>query len=226
MSIDLLDVITKGLSGPLLGQLAGVIAANTDATSRGLAAAVPAILGGLLNSASTPTGASKLIDLMTKGNFESLLGNIGGLLTGGKATRDLMKSGTGLLSSILGDRSDAVTDALGSASGLNRASASSLLAIVAPLAIGFITRHLRGAAGLNPPALTSLLSSQEPAIAAATPAAVASALPGANLTDRLVAPAGAVVDAPHDTGNGTTKWIVGLAALAIAFFAFRSCQTP
>ena len=221
MSINLVEMITKGLSGPLLGQLSSAIGGNTDSTSRGLAGAIPAILGGLLNNSSTPSGASTLINLMTSGNHDGLLGNLGSLLSGGNATQDLVKTGTGLLPSILGERGNTVTDLIGSFSGLNRASSSSLLGMLAPLALGFITKHLRASGGLNASALTNLMSSQKSAIAAAAPPGLASALGMASF-DGGSSAAAAVADTSG--GGGMMKWIIGLAALAAAFFALRSCQ--
>jgi OmpA-OmpF porin, OOP family len=220
MSINLVEMITKGLSGPLLSQLGSAIGGNADSTSRGLAGAVPAILGGLLNSSSTPSGASTLINLMSSGNHDGLLGNLGSLLGGGNATQDLLKTGTGLLPSILGDRGNAVTDMIGSLSGLNRASSSSLLGMLAPLALGFITKHLRGSGGLNTSALTNLMSSQRSVIAAAAPAGLASALGMASL-DGGSSAAATVADS---SSGGVMKWIIGLAVLAAAFFALRNCQ--
>lgn len=220
MSVNLVETIIKGLSGPVLNQLGSAIGGDAAATTKGLAGAVPAILGGLLNSASTPSGAGNLVNAMVSGNHDGLLGNLGSLLGGGNGTQDLLKMGGNLLPMIFGDRSNAITDLIGSVSGLNRASSSSLMGMLAPLALGFITRHLRSSGGLNASALTSLLTSQKSAIAAAAPAGLASALGMASFGDRPAAP----VAAP--ASGGIMKWIIGAAALALAIFAFRSCQSP
>ena len=69
------------------------IGGNADQTARGLAGAVPAILGGLLNKASLPSGADELIGAMAEGNHDGLLGNLGAVLGGGDATQALAKAG-------------------------------------------------------------------------------------------------------------------------------------
>ncbi len=220
MSVNLVETIIKGLSGPILSQLGSAIGGDAAATSKGLAGAVPAILGGLLNSSSTPAGAGNLVNAMVNGNHDGLLGNLGSLLGGSSSTQDLLKMGGNLLPMIFGDRSNAITDLIGSVSGLNKSSSSSLMGMLAPLALGFITKQLRGSGGLNVSALTGLLTSQKSAIAAAAPAGLASALGMASLGDSPVAPVAAA------SSGGIMKWIIGAAALALAFFAFRSCQSP
>jgi OmpA-OmpF porin, OOP family len=221
MSANLIQMITQGLSGPLLGQIGSLIGGNADSTTKGMAGAIPAILGGLLKNSSTPAGAGDLLNTLTRGNFDGMLGNLGGLLGGGNASQELIRNGAGLLPSIFGNKSDAITDLIGSASGLNRSSSSSLLGVLAPLALGFITKHLRGSGGLNASGLTSLLSSQRSAIAAAAPAGLGSMLGLSDL--EKVSHSVPNVEAP--SSGGIFKWLIPIAAILAALFLYRSCQT-
>jgi OmpA-OmpF porin, OOP family len=221
MSANLIQMITQGLSGPLLGQIGSLIGGSADSTTKGMAGAIPAILAGLLKNSSTPAGAGDLLNTLTRGNFDGMLGNLGGLLGGGSASQELIRNGAGLLPSIFGNKSDAITDLIGSASGLNRSSSSSLLGVLAPLALGFITKHLRGSGGLNASGLTSLLSSQRSAIAAAAPAGLGSMLGLGDLNN--VSQAMPNVDVP--SSGGIFKWLIPIAAILAALFLYRSCQT-
>lgn len=210
------------MSGPLISQLGTAIGGNADQTARGLAGAVPTILGGLLNKASLPSGADELIGAMAEGNHDGLLGNLGAVLGGGDATQALAKADAGLLPMILGDRNSAVTDLVGALSGMNRSSSSSLIGMLAPLAVGFLTRQLRASGGLSPAASTDLLQSQQSSIVTAAPPGLASALGMPTLAS---ASAAAVAAAPKRGGSGA-KWAIGLALALAAFLTLRSCQGP
>lgn len=228
MSINVIDLVTKGLSGNLMSQLGTAIGASQESASRGIASAVAAILGGLLKTSSTQTGASDLVSLLTNGKYDGLVSNLNNTLGGGAATENLLKTGANLLPSVLGDRTHAVTSLVGSASGISQASAVSLMSIAGPLVMGFITQHLHSTGGLSVSSLLGLLNGQKSAIAASAPAGLAQALGLASL-DAGSAPArptysAPVVDAP--TSNGWIKWVIGLAAILAALFALRTCQKP
>ncbi len=227
MSINLIDLVTKGLSGNLMSQLGTVIGTNQESASRSIASAVPAILGGLLKTSSTQTGASDLVSLLINGKHDGLVSNLNNTLGGGAATENLLKTGASLLPSVFGDRAHAVTSLVGSASGISQASAVSLMSIAGPLVMGFITQHLHSTGGLSVSSLLGLLNGQKSAIAASAPAGLAGALGLASL-DAGIAPAhpnltAPVVDTP--TSNGWIKWVIGLAAILAALFALRTCQT-
>ena len=68
------------------------------------------------------------------------LANLSGLLGGGQSSASLTSAGSGLLGSLLGDKAGALAGTLASVAGLrNSQSASSLLALLAPIVLGFIT---------------------------------------------------------------------------------------
>ncbi len=224
MSINLIDLITKGMSGNIMSQLGTAIGANPDSATRGVASAIPAVLGGLLKTSSTTVGVSDLVYGMLKGNHDGLINNLGNTLAGGAATQNLLKTGEGVLGSIFGDRIKAVTDLVGSSAGLNQASSASLMGVMGPIVLGFITQHLRAAGGLNTASLAGLLGGQKAAVAAAAPAGLAPALGVASL-DNYSAPSAAAAAVSDSGGSGWMKWVVGLVALLAVLFALRNCQT-
>ena len=222
MSINLVEIIGRELSGAIAGKVASVIGASPQAATAGVGAAVPAILGGLLNTGSSSQGAGAILDMLTKGNHDGILGNLAGALDGGDGTKGLLNAGGGILSSILGTRGDAVTGYIANASGLGRGASSSMLSLLAPIVLGFITRQLKSSGGLSLSSLTGLLSSQKSALEAA-PAGLASALGVTSLSSLGNSAANAVAPVVTE-GRSWTPWILGALALAAVLFFSRSCN--
>ena len=86
MAVNLLELVGNALSGDAADRIGAVVGANPQATRSALASAVPAILGGLLQKGSSPQGAGELLDLLTRGNHDALLGNLAGTLGGNDAS--------------------------------------------------------------------------------------------------------------------------------------------
>lgn len=159
------------LAGPFLGE-------SQDATGRALGALVPAVLGTVAQQGSTPDGASKLLSLIESTKLDaSSLGDVAGLFgSGGTGAQALMKTGTDkLLPALLGDKAAGVADAVSATSGIQRASATSLLAMVVPLVLGYL-KKLVGDKRLDAGALSSLLASQLPGLKGALDSRMSTAL--------------------------------------------------
>ncbi len=100
MSVNLVDLIGRELSGAVGQKIAGAIGGTPQATAAGVSAAVPAVLGGLIGKVSSASGAADLLSLLTSGNHDSTLSNLGTALAGGDATKSLIDKGSSLLSGI------------------------------------------------------------------------------------------------------------------------------
>jgi outer membrane protein OmpA-like peptidoglycan-associated protein len=218
MSFNLIETVVSALAGGgLADKLGAAIGASGSATTSALQSAVPAILGGLLNRGSTPSGAGELFDVLSRGNHDGLLGNLGSLLGGGDATGNLLKTGAALLPAIFGNRLGPIADLIGARSGVSAGASKSLLGALAPLVLGFIAKQLRGGGGFNVSGLTNLLMGQREHLQRAAVPGLASAL---GVSDFGVAPA-----APATGGSGgLMKWLIPLIAIVGGFLLLRSCQ--
>jgi outer membrane protein OmpA-like peptidoglycan-associated protein len=222
-------MISGALSGDMANKLGSAIGANPQMAQAAMTSAVPAILGAMMQKGSSSEGAGQLIDLLSRGNHDQSLGNLASVLGGGDATASLLRTGAGLLPALFGNRGDAISKMIASLSGLSPSSSSSLMTLLAPLAMGFITKQLRGSGGLNLGSLMNLFTSQSSFLKAAAPAGLASALGLNNLDDiasglKKVAGAVPAVPAVADTGDsGWLKWVIGLAVLGLLFFLLRGC---
>jgi hypothetical protein len=183
MSVNLIDLVKSQLGGQILNQVSGLLGESPDKTQSAVNGAIPALLGGLLGSASKGNGATNMLSALN-GVDDSMLGNFAGMLGGGNQSSGLMDMGGKLLGSLLGGSGvGGLTNAIAGFSGLGKGAAGSLLGLLAPLLMGTIKRQLTGSGGLNVGNLTSLLMGQKDNIAAAMPAGLDKHLQGAGLGD-------------------------------------------
>ena len=184
MAVNLIDLVKSQLGNQMVGQIAGLLGESSDKTQNAINGAVPALLGGLLNNASSGSGASGLLSALN-GVDDGLLNNLGGML-GGNQSKGVMDMGGKLLGSVLGGGGlSSMIGAISGFSGLGKGAAGSLLGLLAPILMGNIKRQLMGSGGLNAGNLTSLLMGQKSNIAAALPKGFDTHLKSAGLGDML-----------------------------------------
>lgn len=183
VSINLIDLVKSQLGGQVLSQVSGLLGESSDKTQAAVSGAIPALLGGLLGSASKGNGAANILSALN-GVDDSLLGNFGNMLGGSSQSSGVMDMGGKLLGSVLGGGGLAgLTNAISGFSGIGKGAAGSLLGLLAPLLMGVVKKQLAGSGGLNIGNLTNLLMSQKDHISAAMPAGLDKQLQSAGLGD-------------------------------------------
>jgi outer membrane protein OmpA-like peptidoglycan-associated protein len=111
----------------------------------------------VVDQAATPDGAERLRSTITEARYGGeMLGDLDRLLDGGTGTETLLASGGRLLSSLFGNRTDALTEAVAGAGGLRRGSTSTLLRLVAPIVMSVVGRQVVSR-GLDATGLASML---------------------------------------------------------------------
>jgi OmpA-OmpF porin, OOP family len=226
MSVNFLDLIKTQLTGgSTLDLISGFLGESPAATKSGLGAALPAILGSVIKSGSTPEGAGNLLNLIKNGGHDgSAMDNIAGLLGGGKSTDSFLSGGSSLITTLLGNNAGTIANVIGGLSGMKGGSVSSMLSMAAPLIMGMIGKHT-SASGLGASALSSLLSSQASTVNAALPAQLSSVLGFANTSNDVKK----VVNTVEDAATGSFNfwpWLLGAAGLLAALYFWKSCSAP
>jgi OmpA-OmpF porin, OOP family len=223
MSINLLDLVKTQLTSSIITQTSKFLGESENGTQNALAAALPAVLGGIVNKVSTNDGAKNLMDLLLQGKHDgSLLDNFSNIIGNSSQTQGLIQSGNGLLKALVGDKVSGIVNVISSISGISSGSISSLLGIITPLFMGTIGRQV-STNNLGLSGLTSLLSSQIPFIKETLPATLGSVLGfgdfGASVIKRIN-------QVEKDTKSPTNwvPWIVGGALILGGFLFFKSCQ--
>ncbi len=232
MGINLLDMVKQQIMGSVAEKAASLLGESPSATSKALGAALPAVLGGVANQATSIGGAEELMKMFGGGQHDgSILDSVGSLLGGGSATQGLMSAGSGIVSSLFGNKAGGITDFLASHAGIKSSSASSLMSLAGPLIMGSIGKQLGG--GSSVASLMSLLGGQTQHIAAALPAGMGNVLGLSNLNltpapimDKVKAVEQQVVqEAEGFNFSKILPWLLlGLGAL-LAFYFFKSCNS-
>jgi outer membrane protein OmpA-like peptidoglycan-associated protein len=176
MAANLIDIVKQSLPADLIDKLGDRTDEAPASLEKAMAAGIPAILSALLNTASSPSGASRLANMLSgeegakAGEFLSAASG----LMGGRMD-DLLRFGTTILGLLFGGKQASVVDLISRVSGVKSSTATSLLAGLAPLVLGALKRQ-GGHEVLTPAGLTSFLLGQKSAITAAAPAGLADAL--------------------------------------------------
>ncbi|HEY0180107.1 MAG TPA: DUF937 domain-containing protein [Dokdonella sp.] len=131
----------------------GVDPAQADAAIR---QAVPVLVGGLANTASTDDGADVVHAAAADHAGFDIGSLLGGLLRGG--------AGGSILGRTLGDAQGPATQGLGRSSGLGTQNAGQLLAILAPIVLSVLGKLSRNQ-NLDPGALGGVLGQESQRLA-------------------------------------------------------------
>ena len=221
MSFNLVDLVKGQLGGPALGQLGALLGEDNNKTEAALGAAVPGLLSGLTSQANSDGGAS-LFDAVSNQD-DSMLDNIGGLLTGGNSS-SVMDQGSGMLSSILGNgAAGGLASAVAGLTGIGGKSSSGLMGLLMPIVLGMVKRKIFGGGGFsqNAGGLLSLLNGQKDNVQAAMPSGFQNQLQSSGFMDQISNfggnVGGAVSGAASSVGNvaGNAAGAVGGAAGAV-----------
>ena len=173
--MDLLGLAKEQLTSKAISQIGSFLNEKPEDVTSGLSAALPSILGGFMQKASTTHGAGDLLSMINGDSFsEGLLGNISGFLSGGNSS-SILSVGSSLLTSLFRDKLGALTSLIGNVSGLGSKSSSSLLNIAAPLIMGVLAKQVKSQ-GLGISGLASMLMGQRDHVKAAIPAGIGSIL--------------------------------------------------
>lgn len=217
--MNIIQTVLGLLTGPqLLGQLSKMLGIPEALVQKGLAAAIPAILGGVMAKGSTESGAGALIDVMKDHKIDAgLLDNLGGLFAGASGAA----MGGSILKSVLGGHADTVTNLVGSVSGLSGGDAGKVMALAAPVVLGGVAQAAP-AGGFTPAALVSLLGSQKEHLEKFAPPGLSGLLGLGGGHGALGAAAAALPAATQAWSLG--PWLIGVGVLGAAlFFGLRSC---
>jgi outer membrane protein OmpA-like peptidoglycan-associated protein len=230
--MDLLSLVKEQLTSSAVSKISSFLGESHENTTSALGSAIPSILGGLMQKASTTQGAGELLNtIKTGGHDGGILTNFSNVL-GGDATSGLVSTGKGLLGSIFGDKVGALTNIISGVSGIKTGSASSLLSMATPLLMGAIGKQVTSQ-GMGVSGLTSLLMSQKDSVKAALPAGIGSVLDVNGLGDffgSAISAAKTAVNSVEKTveeakgGMSLLPWLLLGALLLGALYYWKSCR--
>jgi outer membrane protein OmpA-like peptidoglycan-associated protein len=237
-------MIKEQVRGAILSKASSFLGESESNTSSALGAALPAILGSVINKGSSPSGASDLFDMIQNdGHDGGIFDSIGDMFGSANQMSGMLNQGSGLLSMLLGDKLGGVLDLITSFSGIKKGSSSSLMNLLAPMVMGMIGKTVKNQ-GLNAGSLLDFLVGQKKHVAAAAPAGMNDLLGFADFGDGLGdamdiisetvdSAKEEISEAAAEVGNELEEdqggygkflpWIIGLLAVLALVYMLRGC---
>jgi hypothetical protein len=158
MAANLLSLVMQTLTPDMIAKIASALGIDRNLAQRAIAGAVPALLAGLADIGSTPSGARQLSNVVARqpGPLDSLKS----LFEGGDQ-QAITDAGSNMLAGLFGGGAfDALTAAIGKFTGLSNNSTKTILGMLAPVLLGTLGQQQRSA-GLDAAGLGSMLASQK-----------------------------------------------------------------
>ena len=174
---DLIDTVMSHLGDSQINAIANQLGTDPASARNAIEHALPLIVGGMANSASTPEGAGALHSALAShaGSISDVLGSVlgggtgapgggglGGMLgsvLGGGGAGTGSGIGGAILGHIFGASAGAANQGLGQTTGLGTQNAGQLLAILAPIVMSVLANQSQQQ-GLSPGGLGSVLGQQ------------------------------------------------------------------
>jgi outer membrane protein OmpA-like peptidoglycan-associated protein len=143
MNTDILGSISSMLGGQVPQKISGLLGESEGATRAALHAAIPALLAGVMQKTSDAGGASTLFRTVTSDTVDSgIMSNVTNLFGNRSNFESIVSSGDSFIGSLLGNRAGAVAHAVSQVSGVKPSSATALLAMGAPILLGFLKKQV------------------------------------------------------------------------------------
>ena len=153
---SLQDLLGQQQGNEALQEISGQVGAEPSLVNTAIQAALPAILGGLANNASTPQGAESLDNALSNDHDGSILGNLGslgGLIFDQGTPTPRQADAGGILGHILGGNQGQVAEQASQQSGLPLGQVEQILMMLAPIVMGYLGQQKQqqnvGADGLG-----------------------------------------------------------------------------
>lgn len=143
---SLQDLLGQDPGTEAVNQISQSVGADSSLVNSAISMALPALLGGLANNASTPEGAESLNNALEQHHDGSILDNIGGLagmIFGGgrQAPASPAADAGGILNHILGSGQGQVAQDVSAQTGLGMGQVAQILMLLAPIVMGYLGKQ-------------------------------------------------------------------------------------
>ena len=161
MTTNLLDTLSREFDGDVVNTIAGTLGEASNKTRTAIEGALPSLVSGLVNRASTIGGAAELLDFLKRNHFDgSQLTDVASVVSGPEGVSYLIESGSPMIYAALGSRTRSVIDWLSSLSGISKTSVTSILGLAMPIVLGQVGQLVSNS-GWNSSNLMNLLAGQK-----------------------------------------------------------------
>jgi hypothetical protein len=140
---SLQEMLGEEQGNAAVDQIAQASGADNTAVNSVVQTALPMLIGGLANNASSTEGAQSLGNAL-QNHDGSILDNIGGLagsFLGGGQGGVFQSAASGILGHVFGGNQSAVTDQVAQHTGVGSGEVGKILMMLAPLVMGYLGRQ-------------------------------------------------------------------------------------
>lgn len=157
--MNLIELLQGHLDQNLIGQLTNHIGADSPAQTESAASGIiSTLMAQLSKNASTPEGATSLVNALDRDHDGSILNDVSGYLMGDKQTDNSSTlDGAGILGHILGGNQSNIAAMLGKMTGLDQSQIGKLMISLAPMVLAAIGKT-KNQEGLDSSNIGDLLS--------------------------------------------------------------------
>jgi len=152
---SMVDTVLSHLGDPQIAQIAAQLGTTPDQARDAISHAVPLIVGGMAQNASTQAGADALHNALGAHAGQDISSVLGGLLDGGAASG----IGGSILGHIFGSNQGAANQGLGQVTGMGQQNAGQLMALLARIVMAALANHVQQG-GISSGALGGMLGQQ------------------------------------------------------------------
>jgi len=135
---NILDLLNGSLGKEVVDGITKKTDASAEQTQAVVSTALPALLGALKNNAGSGDGAQGILNALGSKHDGSILDNLSGFL-GNDDTSD----GNGILGHMLGNQRGGLEQAISGKTGVSSGTVSKILAMLAPIVMGYLGKQSR-----------------------------------------------------------------------------------
>lgn len=148
--MDISSLLQGAMGQQMVSGVVNQLGIKNEQAQMAISAAVPLLITALSKNANSGD-SQNIANALERDHDGSILNNLSGFLSGGN-----FSDGARILSHVLGGKQSQVENAIGKSSGLNAAQISQILAMVAPIVMGYLGKEKKQN-GLDASGLSSLL---------------------------------------------------------------------
>lgn len=153
--MDILNLLKGQLDENTISQLGNAIGGSKEATSAGIDAALPTLLGALSRGTQSEDGKNALLGFLDKDGDGDIMDDLAGFINSGNDTN----GGSSIVQQFLGGKKDQVENAVSANSGLSKQASSNLMTQLAPMVMSFLGKQ-KNQGGFDVSSLLGLLQNQ------------------------------------------------------------------
>lgn len=239
--MNLIEFLREKLTASVTEKISNFLGEPRQNVETAMQAALPTILGGLVQQGTSDEGARKIMDIIKDGGHTGdILNNLPSLLDNFDKSQLLVTIGTNIFNHFFGNTSLILTDKVANLSDIKNSSAVSLLGLTAPMVLGAIG-YVVQKENLGISGLKTLLDEQREDVSKALPPVIAPHLPLRSISplqeeDQVVSPSkvektvqtkrveSKTPDKSKSFVNNLLPWVFLVILGLLSAYYLRSCQ--